>query len=183
MSVIVQNKIISVIWFPGSWKTFFATMLAFWYPDDRIFANIDIYRYWKRISKRIRDLDDLEHVVYNDRKWILILDEMWINANSRRSMTEANMKFWEVAMLWRKKNVDIINCAQLNGMADKVFRDLSVMRFEMDSYYKSKNYLMFEANVFNKYWIKYKKIKLDLFQLEELTGLTYNTLESSRIKK
>jgi len=47
----------------------------------------------KRISKRINDIDDLDLVQYDDRKGILILDEMGINANSRRSMTDANLKF------------------------------------------------------------------------------------------
>ena len=180
---IIQNKIISIVWFPWSWKTFLATFLALWYPQDRIFANIDIFHEWKRISKRIHDIDDLDLVTYDDRKWLLILDEMGINANSRRSMTDANLKFWETAMLWRKKNVDILNCAQLNGMADKYFRDLSTYTFEMDSYFESANYLMFKAKILNRAGRIIKSMKFDLFQLEKLAWLTYNTLESSRIQK
>lgn len=180
---IIQNKIISIVWFPWSWKTFLATFLSIWYPTDRIFGNIDIMRDGKRISKRINDIDDLDLVQYDDRKGILILDEMGINANSRRSMTDANLKFWETAMLWRKKNVDIINCAQLNGMADKYFRDLSTYTFEMDSYFESSNYLMFKAKILNRAGRLIKSMKFDLFQLDKLSGYTYNTLESSRIQK
>lgn len=183
MGVIVQNKIISIIWFPGSWKTFLASFLAVWYPEDRIFANIDIFKNGKRISKRIDSIDDLHLVNYADEKGLLILDEMGINANSRRSMTDANIKFWETAMLGRKKNVDIVNCAQLNGMADKYFRDLSTYRFEMESWYERFDYLMFEARIFNKHNALVKIAKFDLMMLEELAWIKYNTLESSRIDK
>ena len=183
MSVIVQNKIVSVIGFPWSWKSFLAAFLSYWYPKDRIFANFDVYIDGKRVNKRISSIDDLHLVQYADRKGILILDEMGINANSRRSMTDANLQFWEVAMLWRKKNVDIVNVAQLNGMADKYFRDMSVYRFEMTQWFERPWYLLFEATVYDRYNTVVSKPTFDLFQLEALTWITYSTLESSRIKK
>jgi len=183
MSAIIQNKIISIIGFPGSWKTFLSAFLSFGYPVDRIFANLDIKKYNKQVSKRINNIDDLQCIKFNERKGLLILDELGINANSRRSMTDQNLKFGEIAILSRKTNTDLINCAQLNGMADKYFRDLSTYRFEMESYFERKDYLMFEAKVYNKHNALIKIVKFDLFKVEDYTGITYNTLESSRIEK
>ena len=64
--------------------------------------------------------------------------------------------------------MDILNCAQLNGMADKYFRDLSTYTFEMDSYFESANYLMFKAKILNRAGRIIKSMKFDLFQLEKL---------------
>ena len=183
MSSIVRNKIVLVLWRPGEWKTFFASFLASHYP--RIFSNIDIKWYNKSIiEKNIKNIGDIENIRYDNRKGVSLLDEWWVNINARRSQSDENRAFGELWMLSRKKNIDIIVCAQLGRMIDVYFRELANYVFEMHAWFEKKDYLMFEANIYtyidwNKIFIK--SIRIDLFQWTQLTNITYNTLEESRI--
>lgn len=178
---IIKNKIISIVWRPWEWKTFFWVFLASFY--SRIYANVDIYRDGKLINKRITNVGDVSSINYDDIKWIVLLDEWGINVNARRSQSDTNLEFWELAMLWRKKNVDIVIISQLKRMVDVYFRELANYIFEMRSYFISKDYLMFECKVYNEWWWIQKVLKLDLLEFTKLTGVTYDTKESSRIEK
>lgn len=98
-TISITNRIISIVGFPGSGKSFLAVMMASTYPEDRIFANVDILEDGVRLSKRVKTLEDLEIIQFSPTKGVLILDEMGVNVNSRRSMTDANLEFAKIAML------------------------------------------------------------------------------------
>jgi hypothetical protein len=68
-------------------------------------------------------------------------------------------------------------------MVDVYFRELANYRFELHAWYERKNYLLFEAKIYGGGESIIKVARFDLFLFSELTGITYNTLESSRIGK
>lgn len=182
---IVKNKIISFVGLPWSGKTFLAVQMASTYPRWTIYSNVDIYENWKLISKPIRDIDDLERIPFTDEKGVILLDELWVNNNSRRAMSESNLIFWRLAMLWRKLNKDIYHIAQLEAMNDKYFRELSEYRFELDSYFVAwkKDYLEYQAKIYNRQGYLVKIVQIDLIKWCELSGISYNSLERSVIAK
>ncbi len=95
----------------------------------------------------MKDASDIE---YSDTKGVVVLDELGINNNSRRSMSKDNMELNELPMLSRKKNVDILFIAQLSFMGDKVFRELANYEFRMNSWFDSKDHLIFSADIYTR---------------------------------
>lgn len=180
---IIKNKIITVYGDPGSWKTLISVFfVAYFYLCwvDRIYSNVE-YKYKGRvIGKSIKDIKDIERIKFSEVKGLVILDEWGLNVNSRRSMSNDNMEYGKLGMLWRKKNVDIIIIAQLDYSIDKYFRDLSFASLYMDSFFVKKDYLSFEATIFKKDYLVGKK-EFDLFYLIQNTFFEYNTLEESLI--
>lgn len=180
--MIIRNKIILIQWRPWEWKTFLAVFIASFYK--RIFSNVDILKDWKSLSTFIKDIEDLKKIEFSPIKWVAILDEWGININARRSLSKENQVFWELGMLGRKLNIDIIICAQLWRMIDVYFRELANYIFEMHAWFEKKDYLLFEAKIYWSWWNSIIKIaRFDLFEFTRLTWITYNTLESSRIWK
>lgn len=180
--MIIRNKIIIIQGRPWEWKTFFASLL--WSCYQRIISNVDLYKNWKLISNKINNVSDLKDLKFSPIKWVVILDEGGINVNARDSQSSENREYWELGMLWRKLNVDIIIIAQLWRMIDVYFRELANFRFEMHAWFEKKNYLMFEAKIFSGWSDDIRKVvRLDLFEFARITWISYNTLESSRIWK
>lgn len=185
MSKIIQNKIMWIYGLPGSWKTFFAMFLQSFYP--RVYSNVDFIRFdnfWKVIKKstRIEHMRDLNAIKFEDRKWIAILDEGWVNISSRRSMSDSNLEFLELWMLWRKKNIDILVISQLERSIDVVMRELCKVSFTMQEFWENHR-LLFEAKITGRNddikWF----YNFDLIKFANLTGWTYDTKDESRIKK
>lgn len=185
MAKAIQNKIMAIYGLPWSWKTFFAMFLQSFYP--RVYSNVDFIRFDdnNKIIKRsthINHMRDLNAIKYDGQKWIAILDEWWVNISSRRSMSEQNLEFLELGMLWRKKNIDIIVISQLERSIDVVMRELCKVSFNMTEFWEDKR-LKFEAQI---YW-RGEELKgiyiFDLIKFSNLTGWTYDTKEESIIKK
>lgn len=178
----IKTEIYSVLGVPWSWKTFFACFLAYFYT--RVYANIDI-KYWKEQKSNIyKEMQDLEKIKFSEVKGLLIIDEWWINVNSRRSSSSRNLEFWKLAMLSRKKNVDVLIIWQLERSLDVYYRELSRYIFQMTSYFVKADYLMFEAFIkkMNYTWDEILGFrKLDLIKFSRLTNLKFSTLESSEI--
>ena len=131
----------------------------------------------------MKSIDDVENVKFSKTKGVIILDEAGVNMNSRKFATDENMKYWRLAMLGRKLNKDIIVVAQMRHTVDKNVRMLCKFIFEMNSFFESKNYLLYEAKLYDRYdsvrWIKV----YDLIKWSELTWYTYSSLETSEIAK
>ena len=179
MATIVQNRIFMISWDPGSGKSWMGAMIASSY--DYIYSNIDIKKNWKTINTRlIKDLSDIENISYKEKKWIVMVDEGWVNINSRKFMTDQNILFWQLGMLWRKKNVDICIITQRDFMVDKNFRELAKYVFEMRSYFVGPEKLMFEFKVFS-HGVYKKSWKIDLMEWSNRTWFTYDSLDSARI--
>lgn len=181
--MIIQNKIILILGRPGKWKTYLAAFIASNYR--RIYSNVNILdSRWNTVVNRIKNIHDLKDIEFNKEKWVVLLDEWWININARASSSKENREYGELGMLWRKLNVDFIICAQLGRMIDVYFRELANYIFEMNAWFDRKDYLMFEARIYGGGWENIIKIaRFDLFEWSRLTGYSYNTLESSRIEK
>ena len=87
-------------------------------------------------------------------------------------------------MLGRKKNVNIIMISQLERMTDVYFRELASASITMNSWFikGGDGKLMFEATFRNSSGNIEGSKFVDLFEWSELTGYTYNSLESSKIE-
>lgn len=181
---IIQNKLVYILGKPGKGKTFCAVFVASFY--NRIYSNFEILKNGRKINKDIKTIKDATEIDYNDEKWIIVLDELGINNNSRRSMTNDNMELNELPMLSRKKNVDILYLAQLSFLGDKVFREMANFEFKMNSWFDGKDHLMFWADIYTRdEWKSFfhKSVLMDLMEFSVLTGVTYNSLEESRMTK
>ena len=179
--VIIQNKIILIIWPPGSWKTFITSYFA-WYKYftwGTIFSNVIFTYYWKKVNKTIQRMEDIKYIEYQETKWLIVIDESWLNLNSRRSMSDKNLKFAELTFLSRKKNCDLIYIWQLDYSIDRYIRDLANATLFMKSNFWD-NFINFEIKIMKQdYLIGYKNINLIEFARD--SHIQYNTLESSKI--
>jgi hypothetical protein len=158
----------------------------------RIFANFEIYKnekfekiYWKKkeiykrmINNLIRTYEELNNIQYSDNKWVLIIDEAWINFNSRNSMSKMNKKFNELMFISRKKNLDIIIIWQLFFTIDKVLRQLSTYNFVMNwKKWENFEYFIYKNTTFGEILLWTKKI--NLLKILSNLQLEYNTLDVS----
>lgn len=180
-SKILQTKIISITWLPGSWKSFFAMYLASFY--DQIFSNLKIYCDDVKMSNDIITMEDIAGIWFHEKKSVTILDEWALNFNSRRSMSNQNLSFIELGVLSRKHHTDIIHISQRERFVDVWLRELSWATFELESYYIWKDYLIFEITVKNRFGQFVKTMKADLFEFSQKHKWTFSTLEQSRIEK
>lgn len=181
--MIIRNKIILILGRPWEGKTFLATFLASHY--DRIYSNVNIVKNWKNISSFISSIDEIQDIKFSEKKGVILLDEWWVNVNARRSQSDDNRIYWELGMLSRKLNVDIIICAQLGRMVDVYFRELANYVFEMHAWFDRPSYLMFESRIYryNENGKSLIKIaRFDLFSWTKITWITYSTLETSKIQ-
>lgn len=179
MSQVIQNKIYTIYWKPGTWKTWISVVFAAQYPI--IYSTLKIFLNGKKISNDIRSIDDLERIQFHPEKSIFIMDEGGVNNNSRRSSSDANMEFWKLAMLWRKKNMDIVQISQLERMADVYYRELSECSICMTKpTFTWPNQLLFHYDIYR--WDYFEgSMDLDMMEWSKETGYSYDTLESWRI--
>lgn len=182
--MIIQNKIITIYWKPWSWKTLLSLFFASFYcrKGSKIYSNVDYFFNKKKINETIKDIKDIKKIPPQSQKWLVVVDEWWVNINSRRSMSDDNIELWQLWMLSRKKNIDIIVIAQLDYTIDKYYRDLSRSSFYMRSFFIKKDYLIFEADIFkndNFFW----KLELDLLFFIKNSLYSYDTAEESIFKK
>ena len=131
---------------PGQGKTFFATFLASLHK--RVYSNYPITLRGRRVGSYLKKVSDLERIPFSEIKGCVTLDELGKNANARRSSSDNNLAFADLGMLGRKKNVNVVGIAQLSRMADVYFRELAEVSFEMRSWRKTKDELMFEFDVY-----------------------------------
>ena len=128
--------------------------------------------------------EDIEAIGFQKIKGVVVIDELGVNASSRRSMSDWNARINSLWMLWRKKNVDIIGIAQLEFTIDKILRSLSQYNIVMSAFFENQK-LMFNSRIY-KSWIKAQEIMLsektlDLIQFSNKTKITYNTLDTALI--
>lgn len=182
---IIKNKIIWVYGDPWSWKTMITLFFVAYFflcNHRRIYSNVDYYYWDTKINHSINNLYDIQKIKFSPKKGLLIIDEGGLNINSRRSSSKENLEYSKLAMLWRKKNIDIVLVAQLDYSIDKYFRDLSFASLHLHSFFTWVDYLKFEAKIYKKdYFVGAKEF--DLFRLIKGTKFNYNTLEESEIDK
>lgn len=149
----------------------------------RIYANLTITRHGRSVCNTYSSLEEIENIPFSPIKGILILDEGGVNNNARTSMSDTNLFFGHLAMLSRKKNLDIIQISQLERMADVYYRELSSCTIQMNRpLYNGPNRLLFEFDILVKDSFEGTKT-VDLMEWAEETGYSYDTLESSKVTK
>lgn len=89
----------------------------------------------------------MDRIRFSPLQGIISLDELGINANSRRSGSDDNIELGKLPMLGRKKKCDIIAIGQLLYSIDKYFRDLAEIIIDMRSFWRGGK-LLFEAKVY-----------------------------------
>jgi len=175
----IQNKIITIAGFPWSWKTILSVFFSYFY--DRIYANFQIKKNNKNYNTFYDDVSYLETISFEKTKWLIIIDEGWLNANSRRSMSNRNLMFGKLIFLSRKKNCDLVVIWQIEESIDCYFRKLSSYVFLMSSYQFWKK-IYFEWSIkkqsafgYSDIWIR----RFDLIKFLKKYNMSYSTLESS----
>lgn len=178
---IIQTKIILIKWKEWSGKTMFGVYIASHY--DRIISNIDIYEDWKKINQSFNTIADLVDLPFNPVRWVIVFDEVGINANSRQSMTYENVLLSKFIALSRKTNLNLIFIWQREWMIDKNIKEAAHWKFDMYSYFSWPNYIKFKIKLYkiDNWWNEYltKIMGFDWLRRMKQNGISYNTLEKS----
>lgn len=190
MSNIIQNELWLILWDTGSGKTMYAVFLAS-LAYNRIYSNVKIEKNEKKINNDILSMQDAQKIPYKEEKGVLLMDEWGINIDSRNFNSDDNKEAGELLFLWRKKNIDIFVISQLFRRIDVNFREMANVIVEMKPIQLWKNYLKFRQDLYKRsssqLWGNSLNLEnvstFDLFKYQRLTGINYNTLESSRMKK
>ena len=68
--------------------------------NKRIYSNVDIFKNWKSIiTKLITNTKELENIRFSYTHWIILIDEAWINANSKDTRSEDSRTLQKVLFL------------------------------------------------------------------------------------
>jgi len=181
-TAIVTTWII-IHWKQWAWKTLMAINLALdW--EKRIYANFQIFKNWKLLNHLLEDVHAVHKIRFSKVPWIIIIDEAWINANSKDSRSEQSRILQEILFLVRKKNCSLIWISQRFESIDINARVLSELIIEMHSL--GGKIPKFIATRQRQKWTKLERLsqfKVDTIWMMKMQWITYNTLEASKFKK
>lgn len=184
-NVEIDTVWIIIYWKQGAWKTLMAINLALdW--EKRIYANFSIYKHWKLLNKLLPDAESVHKIRFSHTPWIIVIDEAWINANSKDSRSEQNRMLQEILFLVRKKNCSLIWISQRFESIDVNARVLSELIIEMRKLSRWKAPPVFIATRQKQRWnnLDYvNQFKIDTIWMMKALWITYNTLESSKFTK
>lgn len=178
--LVIQNRIIMITGLPWTGKSFLAAFFASFYRE--IYSNLEIKLKWAVVSNPIWDLSSIQKIGFSRVKGCIIIEEAWVNISSRSFMSEANMEFSALWMLWRKKNKDIFVIAQLGRTIDVNIRELCQFRFDMRSWRVGSS-IMFEMTIYDRFGNILGSKDIDLVEWARYTWYSYSTLEDSIIDK
>lgn len=182
----ITTKTVIIRGDPGSGKTQLGWLLTLWYT--RIYSNVDFFKNWKLMNKQVKYMSDIKNIEFSETPGILLIDEMWVNGNSRKSMSKENIEFWELGMLQRKYNLYVVWIAQKDFSFDKNQR-LSANLILHCRAIERKNYHMM-VNITREKMHRTATSHLMLFDAErnidiinimKHLGRKYNQLDQSKI--
>lgn len=174
-----------IYWKMRNWKTLLGILQALkFYP--RIYSNFQIYDKGKSIVNFIDDFRKIEKIRFSYTPWVLVIDEAWLNANSKDTRGQENRLLQEVLFLIGKKNLSLIWIAQryesidVNArvLADYVFQCKKINRWDKTPLFRVKKQI--------QRWTKLETLHeyyLDSIGIMKMLNISYNQLEESRIKK
>lgn len=175
---------IIVYWKQWAWKTLFAINLALdW--EKRIYANFSIFKNWKIINKPLVSVSDVNKIRFSYTPWVIVIDEAWINANSKDSRSEQSRILQEILFLVRKKNCSLIWISQRFESIDINARVLSELIIEMRKISRWKSPPIFIATRQKQKGSKLiymNQFKIDTIWMMKKQWITYNTLETSKFE-
>lgn len=167
-----------------AWKTVLWIRIACDY-FPRIYSNVDIFHNWKSIVNPIEDYNKLDRIRFSYTPWVIVIDEAWLNANSKDTRSEDNRILQKVLFLWRKKNCSIIWIAQRFESIDINARQLADFIINVRKFKRWKKHPIFYVTKERMKWAKLlycQKYKMDTIQEFKDNWITYNTLEDSKMK-
>lgn len=168
-----------------NWKTLNGICMALdFYP--RIYSNVNIYQNWKSIVNYIESYDQISKIRFSYTPWVLLLDEAWLNANSKDWRNSEVRGLIDVLFLIWKKNLSVIWIAQRYESIDINARVLADAIIEMRKVPKINNHPMFICVKQKQKWAKLEWIhsyNLDSISILNYYHITYNQLEESRLSK
>lgn len=174
-----------VYWKMRNWKTLNAICMALdW--EKRIYSNVNIYKNWKSIVNYITSYDQIKKIRFSYLPWVLIIDEAWLNANSKDTFSKDNRLLQEVLFLIWKKNLSLIWIAQRFESIDVNARVLADAIFQMRKISRYNNHPIFICTKQKQVGAKLEYIQqyhVDSIQYMKLKNITYDQLEESKLTK
>jgi len=184
-NVEISTVWIIIYWKQWSGKTLMAINLALdW--EKRIYANFSIFKNWVLKNKLLKDVDAVHNIRFSNTPWVIVIDEAWINANSKDSRSEQSRILQEILFLVRKKNCSLIWISQRFESIDVNARVLSELIVEMRKISRWKAHPVFIATRQRQKWARLdyvNQFKIDTIWMMKAQWITYNTLEASKFKK
>lgn len=175
-----------VYWKMRNWKTVLWIRLALdFFP--RIYSNVNIYQNWESIvSKLIEQSSDIKNIRFSLMPWVILIDEAWLNANSKDTRSEDSRSLQEDAIFlaW-KKNCSVIWISQRFESIDINARVLADYIINVKKYSRGKEHPIFYVTKERMKWARLlyvQKYKTDTLQEFKDNWISYNTLEQSRMK-
>jgi len=177
--------IIAIFWPPRQWKTLLATYISY-QRLERIYGNIDIKFNWVSISKRIKKTEELLNFENTNTAWLTIIDEIWMNYNSKDAVTKKNKMFSKYIFLSWKWNLSTIWIAQRRMSIPVDFRDNTTLIYECKKIIRPNKHPIFEVIRYEqkKDWEleEIHRKRIDLITWLKLLWLSYDTHETSEIE-
>lgn len=170
-------------WKQGSGKTTIILELAVETWWKRIYSNFSIYRDWKQINKTVQNTKDILNIRFSYTPWIILIDEAWINANSKDGRSKDNRDLIEVLFLARKYNCSFAWISQRFESIDINARVLSDLILKMRKIKRGEKHPIFEITREKQMWNNLEMVNIhiiDTIALMKYDKLSYNTLETAR---
>lgn len=178
----IDFKNIIIYWNPWAGKTIITNMIIDSYY--RVYSNVNYYYEWIQINTRINWMKDLQKIKFSERPWVIIIDEWWINLNSRNFMSKQNMEFWELLFLGRKVNCYMVWISQRFKSLDvnqRELADLVIKMFKIRRYGKHPLFIATKEKMIRNQLVFDQEWRIDIISWMKKCKKTYNTLESSKI--
>lgn len=180
----IDMKTIIIHWKMRQWKTITAIHMAL---DEkynwRIYSNVDIYHYGKSIiTKKIVDFTELDRIRFSYTHWLIIIDEAWINANSKDSFWETNRLLQKILFLAWKKNCSVMWIAQRYDSIDinaRVLADIIIKVKKIRRWKLHPTFILTRQRQKRLQLEFIQQYKLDVIWELKVIGITYDTLEES----
>jgi len=174
---------IIIYWKQWGGKTTIALEIAYENRPKRIYSNFSIFLNWKQINRPVNSAKDVTNIRYSKEPWIILIDEAWINANSKDGRSKDNRELIEVLFLVRKYNCSFCWISQRFGSIDVNARELSDLIIKMSKIRRYWKKPLFKATKQKCIWnnIEMDSIHIiDTLEIMNYDNLSYNTLETAR---
>jgi len=132
-SFLKTNNII-IRWEPRSWKTTLWAVLSLHFDSNYFFWNVELFFNWIQKTQIIQHSDLFNHLPYLNNLWLIILDELWKNFNSKEGMSQKNKNFQDLCFTAWKHKISLIWISQRLWSIPIDLRETCSMCFYVDSY-------------------------------------------------
>lgn len=181
----IDTKTFIIHWKMRNWKTQCAIFMALEW-EWRIYSNFKIYRDWTNIVNYLEYFEDIAKTRFSKKRGVLIIDEAWLNVNSKDWQNKESRSMEAVLFLIGKKNLTLIWIAQRYKSINVNAREMADKIVKMRKIQRPYNYPTFEAVTQKDKWTRLEFINsffVDSIGLMREMNITYDQLEASVLKK